>query len=56
MRVWIGLKRDNRYVLEWTDDIERAEDVDKAIGRALAQYNKTNTDPVWGLNILVDKL
>jgi hypothetical protein len=55
MRVWIGLKRGNEYVLEWNDEVENEGGLGQAVGRALAEYTKNNKEPIWGLSILIDK-
>ncbi len=55
MRVWIGLKRDDAYVHEWTGEVAEEADVGKAIGDAIAAYIKSSGKAIWGLTIMVDK-
>jgi hypothetical protein len=55
MRVWIGFKRDDAYVHEWTGEIAEEGDIGQAIGNAVAAYTKGSGKPIWGTTIMVDK-
>jgi hypothetical protein len=55
MRVWIGFKRDDAYVHEWTGEIAEESDIGQAIGNAVAAYTRSSGKPIWGTTIMVDK-
>jgi len=55
MQVWIGMKQGDKYVFEWTGEIAGEEQVDVAIGKAIADYRKTSGQAIWGMSIMIDK-
>ena len=55
MRVWIGFKRDDAYVHEWTGEIAEESDIGQAIGDAVTAYSRSSGKPIWGTTIMVDK-
>jgi hypothetical protein len=40
MRVWIGFKRDDAYVHEWTGEIAEESDIGQAIGNAVRRLHQ----------------
>ena len=55
MRVWIGLKQDERYVHEWVGEISKEDDLADAVRNAVADYQKASGKTLWGITIMVDK-
>ena len=56
MKVWIGLKRGEEFVHEWTGDIASEDNLAQAVQHALSDYKARNNEPIWGLSIMVDKV
>jgi hypothetical protein len=55
MRVWIGLKKGDEYVSEWTGEITDDEEIGAAIGKAITDYRKSSGQVIWGMTIMIDK-
>ena len=55
MQVWIGFKRNDEYVHEWTGEVAEEGDVGEAIGNAIADYRTKSGKTIWGVSIMVDK-
>ena len=55
MRVWIGLKKGDQYVSEWTGEIADEEEIGAAIGKAITDYRKSSAQAIWGMTIMIDK-
>ncbi len=55
MRVWIGLKQDERCVHEWVGEITQEGDLADAVRYALVEYQKNSGQQLWGITIMVDK-
>jgi hypothetical protein len=56
MRVWIGLKKDDEYVSEWTGEIADEEEIGAAIGKAITDHRKRSGQDIWGMTIMIDKV
>ena len=55
MQVWIGLKKGDEYVSEWTGEIADEGEIGAAIGKALSDYRKSSGEVIWGMTIMIDK-
>ena len=55
MRVWIGLKKGDEYVSEWTGEIADEEAIGAAIGKAITDYRTGSGQAIWGMTIMIDK-
>ena len=56
MRVWIGLKKDDEYVSEWTGEIADEGEIVAVIGKAITDYCKGSGQAIWGMTIMIDKV
>jgi hypothetical protein len=55
MQVWIGLKKGDEYVFEWTGEIADEGEIGGAIGKAITDYRKKSGQVIWGMTIMIDK-
>ena len=55
MQVWIGMKKGDEYVSEWTGEIVDEGDIATAIGKAINDYRKSTGQAIWGMTIMIDK-
>ena len=55
MQVWIGMKKGDEYVSEWTGEIVDEGDIGTAIGKVINDYRKSTGQPIWGMTIMIDK-
>jgi hypothetical protein len=53
VKIWVGLKQDDKYVHEWIGEVSE-EDIPGAIRDVLIEYLKKGNS-LWGLNILFDR-
>ncbi len=54
MNLWIGIKKGEKYVHEWTGDIAEDE-IPDAVQQALIVYGADSNDALWDVTIKVDK-
>jgi hypothetical protein len=54
MHLWIGIKKGEKYVHEWTGDINE-DDIPDAVQQALITYGVDSNDHLWDVTIKVDK-
>jgi hypothetical protein len=55
MQVWIGMKKGDEYVSEWTGDVVDEGDIGTAIGKEINDYRKSSGQAIWGMTIMIDK-
>ena len=55
MQVWIGMKKGDEYVSEWTGEVVDEGDIGTAIGKAINDYRKSSGQAIWGLTIMIDR-
>jgi hypothetical protein len=54
MHLWIGIKKGEKYVHEWTGDIPEDE-IPDAVQQALIVYGADSNESLWDVTIKVDK-
>jgi hypothetical protein len=54
MKIWVGLKRDEKYIREWTGNVEDADDTADAVREVLRMHSDETDEPLWNLTIKVD--
>ena len=54
MHLWIGIKKGEKYVHEWTGDISEDE-IPDAVQQALLVYGADSNESLWDVTIKVDK-
>ena len=55
MQVWIGLKKGDEYVSEWTGEVIDEGDIGTVIGKAINDYRKSSGQAIWGMTIMIDR-
>jgi hypothetical protein len=55
MQVWIGMKKGDEYVSEWTGEIVDEGGIGTAIGKAINEYRISSGQEIWGMTIMIDK-
>jgi hypothetical protein len=55
MQVWIGMKKGDEYVSEWTGEVIDEGDIGTVIGKAINDYRKSSGQAIWGMTIMIDK-
>jgi len=56
MKIWVGLKRDEKFIREWTGEVQDADDAADAIREVLLMHADETDEPLWNLTIKVDEV
>jgi hypothetical protein len=56
MKVWVGVRKGERYVHQWMGDVVGYGDTANAIMQALADYAAETQEPLWDLTVQIDNV